>query len=197
MQNKGRKHFKTVLLVTLIVGLVGATSAFAFRGGMGGGMGCGMGGGMGHGMGMRMMMNLTPEQAGQVFDLRQKFMNDTAELRKSMMVKGAELAQLWKAENPDEKSIQAKVKELGALKSQMMEKAVAQRFAMKKIVPGAMGPGGSMGPCPMMGPGKGQCPMGPGQGPKQGASLAPGPDETVAHDAGLDLEMAHNQEPAW
>jgi len=196
MNDNKLKHLKTVLLVTLILGLMGASSAFAFRGmgggGMGGGMGCGMGGGMGHGMGMRGKMNLTPEQAGQVFDLRQKFMNDTAELRKSLMVKGAELAQLWKAESPDEKAIQAKVKELGALKTQMMEKAVAQRLAMNKIVPGAMGH------CPMMGPGRGPCPMmGPGQGPKKGASLAPGQDEMAGNDTALDLEIAQNQGPAW
>jgi len=192
MQTKGRKHFKTILLVTLIVGLVGASSAFAFRG-MGGGMGCGMGGGMGHGMGMRGMMNLTPEQAGQVFDLKQKFMNDTAEVRKNMMVKRAELMQLWKAEQPDEKAIQAKVKELGALRTQFMEKAVAQRFAMKKIVPG------TMGACPMMGPGGGMGPgMGPGnkgkgQGP--GACLTPGSDDMAGCGPALDMEMASFQEP--
>jgi hypothetical protein len=38
--------------------------------------------------------------------------------------------------------------------------------------------------------------MGPGPGPKKGASLAPGND-MAADDAGLDLEIAHNQEPAW
>jgi Spy/CpxP family protein refolding chaperone len=190
MQFKERKHLKTILLVTLIVGLVGATSAYAFRGGMGGGMGMGMG----HGMGMHWMMNLTPEQAGQVFDLRQKFMNDTAELRKNMMVKRAELMQLWKAENPDEKAIQAKVKELGALRTQFMEKAVAQRFAMKKIVPGAMGT------CPMMGPGKGPG-MGPGpgqgRGPGPGACLMPGSEDMAGCGPSLDMEMASIQEPAW
>ncbi len=189
MQMKGKKSLKTILLVTLIVGLAGATSAYAFRG-MGGGMGCGMGGGMGHGMGMRWMMNLTPEQAGQVFDLRQKFMNDTAELRKNMMVKRAELMQLWKAENPDEKAIQAKVKELGALRTQFMEKAVAQRFAMKKIVPGAMGP------CPMMGPGMGPGP-GQGKGPGPGASLTTGSDDMASYGPSVDMEMAALEEPAW
>lgn len=186
MQSKGRKYFKTILLVTLIVGLVGATSANAFRGGMGGGMG--------HGWGKRGMMNLTPEQAGQVFDLKQKFMNDTAELRKNMLVKRAELMQLWKAETPDEKAIQAKVKELGALRTQFMEKAVAQRFAMQKIVPGAMGP------CPMMGPGGG---MGPGMGPGPGKGKGSGPGACLMPGSGgmngcgpdLDMEMASIQEP--
>uniref|UniRef100_A0A7C3UVZ6 Periplasmic heavy metal sensor n=1 Tax=Desulfobacca acetoxidans TaxID=60893 RepID=A0A7C3UVZ6_9BACT len=165
MHNRSRKNLKMILGMALVLCLAGATSAFAFRG-------------MGWGMGMRgMMMNLTPEQAAQVFDLRQKFMNDTAELRKNMMIKRAELAQLYKAEKPDEKAIQAKVKELGNLRTQLMEKAVAQRFALQKIVPEAawpmMGPG--MGPrgglCP---PGAGFCPVpGPvqGKGPGPGASL--------------------------
>ncbi len=180
MQTKGRKYFRIILLVTLIVGLVGASSAYAFRG---------MGGGMGHGKGMRWMMNLTPEQAGQVFDLKQKFMNDTAELRKNMMVKRAELMQLWKAEKPDEKAIQAKVKELGALKAQFMEKSVAQRFAMQKIVPGAMGP------CPMMGPGGGMGPGPKGKGPGPGACLMPGPGGMTGCGPALDMDMASVQEP--
>jgi Spy/CpxP family protein refolding chaperone len=205
MQDKGRKHLKTMVLVTLIVGLMGATSAYAFR--MGGG--CGMGGGKG----MRWMMNLTPEQAGQVFDLKQKFMNDTAELRKGMLVKGAELAQLWKAETPDDKAILAKVKELGALRAQFMEKAVAQRLAMKKLVPAA-----GMGHCPTMGPGGGHGPMGPGsmgpgvcppggvcpapgpgqgKGPEKGASLAPGSDDMAGFEGDFDQEMAAVQDTAW
>jgi Spy/CpxP family protein refolding chaperone len=187
MFNKGRKHLKTILLATLIVGLVGATSAFAFKG-MGGGMCCGMGdgGGMGHGRGMHMMMNLTPEQASQVFDLRQKFMNDTADLRKGMLIKSIELAHLWKAENPDEAAIQAKAKELAAVKAQFMEKAISQRLAMKKLVPNApMGPGHHK--------------MGPGQAPGKGeeSSVAPGSDDMAGCDSGLDLGLALNEEPAW
>jgi Spy/CpxP family protein refolding chaperone len=44
--------------------------------------------------------NLTPEQAGKLFDLRQKFLDDTASLRKEMVVKRAELRALWRSENP-------------------------------------------------------------------------------------------------
>lgn len=183
MDNKGRKHLKTILLITLIVSLVGATSAFAYRGWGGG-----------HGGKHWRFTNLTPEQAGQVFDLRQKFMNDTAEIRKNMMVKRAELAQLWKAEQPDEKAIQAKVKELGALKAQFMEKAVAQRLAMKKIAPEAMGP------CPGfgrgMGPGFGPGGFGPGKGKGrgQGAGVFPGSDAVAGYGADLDQDLASNLE---
>ncbi len=203
MHMKVRKHLKTIVLLTLAVSLLGATSALAQRG-MGGG--CGMGGGMGK---RGMMMNLTPEQASQVFDLRHKFMNDTAELRKSMMVKGAELRQMWKAEQPDEKAIQAKVKELTALKGQFMEKAVAQRLAMKKLVPtmtmsscpmmgSGGGTGGQMGPGGCAAPGQGLCPApGQGKGPGPGACLMPGSDEAADFDGHQDMEMAANQEAAW
>ncbi len=132
-------------------------------GGMGGGMGCGMMG----------AMNLTPDQAGKLFDLKQKFMNDTADVRKQMMVKHAELAALWKAEKPDQKAIVAKQKELNALKGQMQEKSVAFRLEARKIAP-QFGQGfghgmghrprhGCPGGCPMAGPGGGMGPGGSGQ----------------------------------
>ena len=57
-------------------------------------------------------MNLTPEQAAKLFDVKEKFRTDTAALRKQLFVGRAEMAALWKAETPDEKAIVAKVKEL-------------------------------------------------------------------------------------
>jgi zinc resistance-associated protein len=117
---------------------------------MGGGMGCGKMG----------AMNLTPEQAGKFFDLKEKFRNDNAEARKQMMVKHAELAALWKSATPDEKAIVAKQKELNALRDQMQEKSIAFRLEARKIAPelaqgfgrgmgGGMGHGGKG--CGMMG----------------------------------------------
>ena len=113
-----------------------------------------MGKGMGHGPGM---MNLTPEQAGKIFDLNEKMYADTASLRKQMMVKHAELAALWKAEKPDQNAIQAKQKELNALIDQIQEKMTASRLEAKKIAPDF-----DMGPGPGMGMGMGMC---PGAGP--------------------------------
>ncbi len=110
-----------------------------------------MGKGMGQGPGM---MNLTPEQAGKIFDLKEKMHADTAGLRKQMMVKHAELAALWKTEKPDQTAIQAKQKELNALRDQMQEKMTAFRLEAKKIAPDCdmgMGMGMGMGCC--MGPG--------------------------------------------
>jgi zinc resistance-associated protein len=111
--------------------------------------------GMGHGPGM---MNLTPEQAGKIFDLREKMYADTAALRKQGFIKHAELAALLSAEKPDQKAIEAKQKELEALANQMQEKMTAFQAEAKKIAPGFdMGMGMGMGPGPAKGTGK--CPV--------------------------------------
>jgi len=152
-----------LLALTLTLGLAASSWARPFGGGMGGGMGCGMMG----------AMNLTPDQAGKFFDLKEKFRNDTAAARKQMMVKHAELAALWKAEKPDQAAITAKQKEVNALRDQMQEKRTAFQLEARKISPElaqgfgrGMGRGMGHGGCPMVGPGGG---MGPGAGPGPGA----------------------------
>jgi zinc resistance-associated protein len=149
------KVSKMSLVVLLTLALTVSLAASSWARPWGGGMGCGMMG----------AMNLSPEQSGKLFDLKQKFMNDTADVRKQMMVKHAELAALWKAETPDEKAIVAKQKELNAVKGQMQEKSVAFRLEARKSAPqlaqgfgpgmgrGMRGHGMGMGGCPMVGPG--------------------------------------------
>ena len=114
-----------------------------------------MGKGMSPGPGM---MNLTPEQAAKIFDLKEKMYADTIGLRKQMMVKHAELEALCKAEKPDQNAIQAKQKELNALGDQLQEKMTACQLEAKKIAPDfdIMGMGMGMGPGPAKGMGK--CP---------------------------------------
>ena len=137
-----------LLVLALALSLVLAASVWAQP----------MGKGMGPGPGM---MNLTPEQAAKIFDLREKMYADTVGLRKQGMVKHAELAALCKAEKPDQTAIQAKQKELDALTDQMQEKMTAFLTEAKKIAPDFdMGMGMGMGPGP--GKGMGKC---PGAGP--------------------------------
>jgi zinc resistance-associated protein len=149
-----------VLALALTLGL--AASSWARPGG-------GMGGGM---MGA---MNLTPDQAGKFFDLKEKFHNDTASVRKQMMIKRAELAALQKAEKPDQAAITAKQAEMKTLWVQMQEKRTAFQAEAGKISPelakgfgpgkgGGMGHGHGkgLGCCPMGGPG--DCPMVPPAG---------------------------------
>jgi Spy/CpxP family protein refolding chaperone len=143
-----------VLALALTLGLA-ASSMARPGGGMGGGMGCGMMG----------AMNLTPDQAGKFFDLKEKFHSDTASVRKQMMIKRAELAGLQKAEKPDQAAITAKQAEIKALWTQMQEKRTAFQAEAGKISPdlakgmgrgmrGGKGNGRGMGPggCPMVGP---------------------------------------------
>jgi Spy/CpxP family protein refolding chaperone len=104
-----------------------------------------------------MMMNLTPEQAGKIFDLNEKMYADTASMRRQMMIKHAEMAALWKAKKPDQKAIEAMRQELQSLGDQIQKKMAASRLEAKKIAPDFnMGPGSGMG----MGMGKGTCPGG-------------------------------------
>jgi zinc resistance-associated protein len=84
---------------------------------------------------------------------------DTAGLRKQMMVKHAELGELWRAKDPDKAKIAAKQKEINTLRDQFQEKAISFKVDMRQICPMMAGGQG----CPMMGGGKGStaCPMVP------------------------------------
>ena len=146
--DKLKKSGKLPLLLVLALALSLGLAASVWAQPMGRGMGPGPG-----------MMNLTPEQAAKIFDLREKMYADTAGLRKQGMVKHAELAALCKAEKPDQNAIQAKQKELEALTDQMQEKMTAFQLEAKKIAPDfdmgmgmGMGPGKGMGMCPVAGP---------------------------------------------
>ena len=104
-----------------------------------------------------MNANLTPEQSAQLFDLRQQFMNDTAGLRKQMMLKQTELAALWQSSTPDENQIQAKQQEINALSDQPQAKSTAFRLQNQQICPQAgMGMGCGAGRGMAMGQGCGQ-----------------------------------------
>ena len=134
---------KTWLIISLLaalgLSLVAVDSAWA-QGGWGG-----------------MNANLTPEQSAQLFDLRQQFMNDTAGLRKQMMVKRTELAALWQSATPDQKQIQAKQQEINALSDQLQAKRTAFQLQNRQICPQAgMGMGRGAGRGMAMGQGCGQ-----------------------------------------
>jgi len=104
-----------------------------------------------------MNANLTAEQSSQLFDLKQQFLNDTAGLRKQMMVKRTELAALWQSSAPDQNQIQAKQQEINALRDQLQAKRTAFRLQNQQVCPQAgtgMGRGAGRGMA--MGQGCGQ-----------------------------------------
>jgi len=116
-----------LLLAALVISLGAVDSAWAR-----GGWGC-------------MNANVTPEQSAQLFDLRQQFMNDTAGLRKQMMVKRTELAALWQSAAPDQNQVQLKQQEINALRDQLQAKRIAFRAQNPQIGPAGMGPGAGRG----------------------------------------------------
>jgi len=129
-----KKMLTRMVLLTLALTLGLAAMAWA------GPMGKGMGGGW--------AANLTPEQSAKIFELKQKFMNDTAPLRQQMLQKRTELNALWQAPNPDQTKIAAKQKELNALRDQMQQRQLDFQMQVRKIAPNApmgMGPKGMMG----------------------------------------------------
>jgi Spy/CpxP family protein refolding chaperone len=117
-----KKSLVVLLALALSLGLAATAWAGPWGGPRGGGWGCGM-------------MNLTPNQSGKLFDLRQKFFNDTENLRKQMFVTQSELAKLWEASKPDQKAIIAKQQELNKLRGEMQAKGVAFMLAARKIDP--------------------------------------------------------------
>jgi Spy/CpxP family protein refolding chaperone len=104
-----------------------------------------------------MNANVTPEQSAQLFDLKQQFMNDTAGLRKQMMVKRTELAALWQNATPDQNQIQAKQQEVNALRDQLQAKREAFQLQNQQVCPQAgQGMGRGAGRGMTMGQGGGQ-----------------------------------------
>ena len=150
MKKSGKLSLLLVLALALSLGL--AASVWAQPTGKGTGQGPGT-------------MNLTPDQAVKIFDLMEKLDADTVDLRKQLMVKHAELAALWKAGGAEQNAIQAKQKELTALRDQMHEKMTACKLEAKKIAPDfdmGMGVGQGMGMGPSgMGMGSGAEPSPP------------------------------------
>jgi len=119
-----------LLLAVLVISLGAVDSAWARSG-------CGY-----------MNANVAPEQSAQLFDLKQQFTNDTAGLRKQMVVKRTELAALWQNATPDQNQIQAKQQEINALRDQLQAKRTAFQVQAQKISPQAgmgLGRGGGRG----------------------------------------------------
>jgi Spy/CpxP family protein refolding chaperone len=163
------KMKKTVVVLGLVAVMVlGVAYAFA--------QGPGQGPGPGHrpGWGQEKWSSLTPEQQTKFQELRQKFNDETAQLRGTMLTKRLELQSLWRNPKADSKAILEKEKEFRSLQNQMKDKAVQLKLEARTILtpeqlsqfgPG-LGMGRGFGGGHMMGGrhGMGQGGMGPGRG---------------------------------
>ena len=107
---------------------------------------------------------LTPEQKTKSQELRQKFNEETAQLRGNILTKRLELESLWANPKADSKAIMDKEKELRDLQNQMRDKVVQLKLEARKVLSpeqlGAFGPGCEMrhgfGRGHMMGHGQGK-----------------------------------------
>jgi len=159
---------KVVLLGLVAVMVLGVAYAFA--------QGPGQGPGPGHrpGWGHEKWSSLTPEQQTKLQEFRQKFNDETAQLRGTMLTKRLELQSLWRNPKADSKAILEKEKEFRSLQNQMKDKAVQLKLEARTILtpeqlsqfgPG-LGMGRGFGGGHMMGGGHGmgRGGMGPGRG---------------------------------
>jgi len=137
---------KTVVALGLVAVMVlGVAYAFAQGPGQGPGPGPGHRPGWDH----EKWSSLTPEQQTKVQELRQKFNDETAQLRGTMLTKRLELQSLWRNPKADPKAILDKEKEFRSLQDQMKDKAVQLKLEARKILTpeqiSQFGPGWGMG----------------------------------------------------
>ncbi len=133
------------------------------------------------GWGSEKWSSLTSEQRTKFQELSQKFNDETAQLRGTIVTKRLELQSLWADPKADSKAIQEKEKELRSLQDQMRDKAVQFRLEGRQILTpeqlAQLGPSGEMGPGfggrRMMGYGPGTG-CGYGRGPGYGRGLGSG-----------------------
>jgi Spy/CpxP family protein refolding chaperone len=78
--------------------------------------------------------SLTPEQEAKFQELRQKFNEETAQLRGALLTKRLELQSLWRNPEADSKAIMDKERELRDLQNQMRDKIVQNMLEARKLL---------------------------------------------------------------
>jgi len=77
---------------------------------------------------------LTPEQRTKFQELRQKFNEETAQLRGTLLTKRLELQSLWANPKADSQAIANKEKELRDLQNQMRDKVIQLKLEARNIL---------------------------------------------------------------
>jgi Spy/CpxP family protein refolding chaperone len=145
---KTTRTTKTILVISVIL-LAGAAFAYAHDGGYGAGyhrkgyggpmMGPGYHGHMkGHGPGwgwQRGWSGLSEKEAAEVEAAREKFHNDTKELRGQIDEKVVQLRNEMVKDEPDSGKAAKLQKELSDLRAQFDQKALTHRLEMRKLLP--------------------------------------------------------------
>ena len=149
---------KALILITSLIA-VGLLSTYAFSWGTGKGMG-GYGGGANcPGIDRNAYTDLTDAQKDELAALRQKFIDDTYELRASMMQKHNEIRLLMETSQPDRTKLSRLNTELSDLMKQLQEDRIDFMLAAKKVAP-ELRFGRNMGQGFRSGNDRGNCPRG-------------------------------------
>jgi len=127
-----------VMLVVLFVALT-AAAVYAVGPGNGpmgkDGFGHHQGGEMGMGpMGPMANLNLSKDQLGKMWQLKEKYHNDTQALRYELFQKSMELKTIYADPKTSDAAILAKQKEVNALRQQMEDKMVQLKLEQRKIL---------------------------------------------------------------
>lgn len=123
------KRWFAGLLAVMVV--VAATGAFAFGPGARGGCG---GFGPGDGPGAFGRLDLSKEQFDKMWQLKDKFRNETKDIRYEMQKKRAEMRDLYADSKVDDATIRARYGEMNALRQKLQDKKVEFRLAQRSIL---------------------------------------------------------------
>ncbi|MCF8092276.1 MAG: periplasmic heavy metal sensor [Desulfotignum sp.] len=157
---------KAMILITALIA-IGFMATQAFSWGPGRGMG-GYGPGTNcPGIDRNTYNDLSKAQQDELAALRQKFIDDTYELRTSMMHKHNEIRLLMETSEPDRATLNRLTAEVSDIMKQIQENRIDFMLAAKKVAPELRFGGQGMGQGYHKGYGRGNCP-GSGQGYAQG-----------------------------
>jgi len=174
MYTKGETIMKkTIILITALIGITFMATQ-AFSRGPGKGMGVYGPGTNCPGIGQNAYNDLSKTQQDELAALRQTFIDDTYELRTSLMQKHNEIRLLMETSAPDRAELTRLSDEAADLMKQLQKNRIDFMLAAKKVAPELrFGPG--MGKGYHKGYGKGNCPgKGQGYGSGQGRKYSGG-----------------------
>lgn len=124
---------KKVLVIMTVVACIAFTGTSFAYGPRGGGFGMGVPC-LAEGRAMHKDLNLTKEQAERMWQLKDKFYNDTKSLRYNLFRKNFELKGLYDDPNVQDATILSKQKEIHALRAQLQDKRAEYKLAQRKIL---------------------------------------------------------------
>lgn len=114
--------------ILVIVLVLAASSAWAFRGG------CGMGPGFGMSPYMASTLELTEDQKAQIQAKQGAFLEDVGPLRDKLFSKKMEMRDLWSKANPDQAALSEKRQEIQAIQNEIQEKATQYQLDCRQFL---------------------------------------------------------------